>query len=75
MPVDEAAHSLIAPMLFLALHKHSIGACPVLGPDMDPTMLIDAQIDLVLHGLQRRPSPAQVAKAGALPDVKRWHMS
>ena len=58
VPVDEATHTLIAPMLFQALHKHSIGACPVLGPDMNPTMLIDTQIDLMLHGLQRVPEPA-----------------
>jgi AcrR family transcriptional regulator len=53
VPLAEATHTLIAPMLFLALHKHSIGACPAMGPDMDPVRLIDAQLDLVLHGLQR----------------------
>ena len=58
VPVDEATHTLIAPMLFQALHKHSIGACPVLGPDMNPTMLIDTQMDLMLHGLVRVPEPA-----------------
>ena len=52
-------------MLFQALHKHSIGACPVLGLDMNPTLLIDTQIDLMLHGLQRVPVrvPSQAAKA------------
>ena len=54
VPLAEAAHTLIAPMLFLALHKHSIGACPAMGPDMDPARLIDAQLDLMLRGLQRR---------------------
>ncbi|MGL6112172.1 MAG: hypothetical protein ACRC2B_18925, partial [Rubrivivax sp.] len=54
VPVNEATHTLIAPILFLALHKHSIGACAVMGPDMNPTTLIDAQLDLVLHGLERR---------------------
>ena len=58
VPVDEATHTLIAPLLFQALHKHSIGACPVLGPDMNPTMLIDTQMDLMLHGLVRVPEPA-----------------
>jgi AcrR family transcriptional regulator len=52
VPLAEATHTLIAPMLFQALHKHSIGACPAMGPDMDPARLIDAQLDLVLHGLQ-----------------------
>jgi AcrR family transcriptional regulator len=69
VPVDEATHTLIAPMLFQALHKHSIGACPVLGLDMNPTMLIDTQMDLMLHGLQRMPEPTvpQVAKLRYVP--------
>jgi AcrR family transcriptional regulator len=66
VPLDEAAHTLIAPLLFLALHKHSIGACPVMGPHMNPTSLIDTQIDLMLHGLElparRRPRAAQNAR-------------
>jgi AcrR family transcriptional regulator len=52
VPLNEATHTLIAPVMFLALHKHSVGACPVMGPDMNPTALIDTQIDLMLHGLE-----------------------
>ena len=65
VPVDEATHTLIAPMLFQALHKHSIGACPVLGLDMNPTLLIDTQMDLMLHGLQPVPrrTPSRLARA------------
>jgi AcrR family transcriptional regulator len=51
VPLNEATHTLIAPMLFLALHKHSIGACPVMGQHMNPTLLLDTQIDLLLNGL------------------------
>jgi AcrR family transcriptional regulator len=65
VPVDEATHTLIAPLLFQALHKHSIGACPVLGPDMNPTMLIDTQMDLMLHGLERVPERAMPSRAKA----------
>lgn len=54
VPLNEATHTLIAPMLFMALHKHSIGACPVMTPDMNPTRLLDTQIDLMLHGLEAR---------------------
>ena len=52
-PVDaaEATHVLIAPLIFLALHKHSFGQCPF-GAELAPSRLIDAQIDIVLHGLQ-----------------------
>jgi AcrR family transcriptional regulator len=69
VPVDEATHTLIAPLLFQALHKHSIGACPVLGPDMNPTMLIDTQMDLMLHGLERAPERVvpSMAKARRVP--------
>jgi hypothetical protein len=64
VPVNEATHALIAPMLFQALHKHSVGACPVMGPDMSPSRQIDTQIDLMLHGLEQRaaPAPAQIAR-------------
>ncbi len=58
VPVREATHALIAPMLFLALHRHSIGACIDMRPELDAHALIDAQIDLMLHGLQRRPARA-----------------
>ena len=33
------------------MNKHSLGAC-VAGAMLDPQAVIDAQIDLVLHGLQ-----------------------
>lgn len=54
MPLDETTHTLIAPLLFQALHKHSVGACAVMGPQLSPTRLIDTQIDLMLHGLEKR---------------------
>jgi AcrR family transcriptional regulator len=59
VPLNEATHTLIAPMLFMALHKHSIGACPVMTPDMNPTTLLDTQIDLMLHGLEARAQSAR----------------
>ncbi len=65
VPLHEATHTLIAPLLFQALHKHSIGACPVLGPDMNPTLLLDTQIDLMLHGLQTGAQPDAMARRAA----------
>jgi AcrR family transcriptional regulator len=56
VPVHEATHVLITPLLFMTLHKHSIGACAALGPDVDPARLIDAQVDLIVHGLQPKPA-------------------
>jgi len=53
----EATHTLIAPLLFLALHKHSIGACAVIGPTLDAEALIDTHIDLMLRGLKVAAMP------------------
>ena len=54
MPLHEVAHALMAPVIFMAIHQHSFGACPVHGPDMDPTLLLDTHLDLVLRGLEVR---------------------
>lgn len=54
-PVDTAAvaHAVMAPMIFLMLHKHSFGACPVQGAAVDPKATLMAHADLMLHGLRR----------------------
>ena len=73
VPVREAVHALMAPILFLMLHKHSIGACPSMEKLIDPHRLIDVQLDLVLHGLLQGPdpsaatSPAPRSEAGGRP--------
>jgi AcrR family transcriptional regulator len=60
LPVHEVAHVLMAPMLFLSLHRHSFGACPVHGASLDPGAILDTQLDLVLSGLERRDSGGPV---------------
>lgn len=62
VPVHEVAHALMAPMIFLALHRHSFGACapPCGNPDLDPRQLIETHLDLVLRGLQVRQPDARV---------------
>ena len=54
-----------SPLLFLVMNKHSLGAC-VASAKLDPRAIIDAQIDLVLHGLQAPPRAraAKQAKGG-----------
>jgi len=53
---------LIAPMIFMSLHKHSFGACPVHGPDIDAQQVIRTHIDVVLRGLLvREPSEGATA--------------
>jgi len=55
----EVTHVLIAPLIFLALHKHSFGACPMAVNTIEPHQVIEAQIDIVLRGLQLRdPLPS-----------------
>ncbi len=71
----EATHTLIAPLLFLALHKHSIGACAVIGPTLDAEVLIDTHIDLMLRGLQTAPnggSTAATAQGNRMNRGHRW---
>ena len=64
--VENAVHALVAPLLFLVMNKHSLDACHV-GAKFEPKAVIEAQIDLVLHGLQTAAgaAPAKPAKAKA----------
>lgn len=58
VPVDEAVTALVAPAIFLAMHKHSIGACPVQGrAPLDEARVIETQVDLMLLGLEVRSDP------------------
>ncbi len=55
VPFDEATIAVIAPLIFLALHKNSFGACSASGLDFDADRVIDTHIDLMLHGLLQAP--------------------
>jgi AcrR family transcriptional regulator len=59
MPTHEVALALIAPLIFMAVHRHSFGACPVHGGvDLYPCDMLDTHLDLVLRGLEvRAPAP------------------
>jgi AcrR family transcriptional regulator len=52
--VADVVHALVAPLLFLVMNKHSLGASSA-SAKLDPHAIIEAQIDLVLHGLQTVP--------------------
>jgi AcrR family transcriptional regulator len=74
MPVHEVAHALIAPLIFMAVHRHSFGCCPVHGGlDVDPGAMLDTHLDLVLRGLEVRtaapPCPHEAA-ARTTPGTK-----
>ena len=66
--VTDVVHALMAPMLFLVMHKHSIGACGV-GHSIEPKVFIATHVDLVLRGLE---VPRQSAAPGTVvPLAKR----
>jgi AcrR family transcriptional regulator len=60
--VPRVVSALVGPLVFLALNKHALGACAV-GHRLDPLAVIEAQIDLALHGLVQGP-PAVAMSAG-----------
>jgi AcrR family transcriptional regulator len=63
LPVHEVAHALIAPLIFMAVHQHSFGCCPVHGGvDMEPAVMLNTHLDLVLGGLQVRPANKPVVQ-------------
>jgi AcrR family transcriptional regulator len=57
MPVHEVAHALMAPMIFMALCRFSFGTCLVnSGAGIDPAVVLQTHLDLVLRGLEVRGS-------------------
>ena len=58
--VMDVVHALVAPLLFLVMNKHSLGAC-IPNALLDPKAVIEAQIDLVLNGLQAAPAARRAA--------------
>ena len=58
--VDHAIYSIIAPMIFIILWKHSLAPCCAMGSDslsqLDPNAFVASQADIILQGLQNRPA-------------------
>jgi len=55
MSVDLAVYSLMAPMIFLLMWKHSMAPCCPATSTIDPVAFINTQADLLLSGMLRRP--------------------
>lgn len=51
MDLTYGVYSILAPMLFLAMWKHSLGTCGDARVTLDPARYIDSQLDTILHGL------------------------
>jgi len=68
MDLKYGVYSVLAPMLFLAMWKHSLGTCSAAGMEIEPEHYITAQVETILHGLAKRPAPArQGENGGSLP--------
>ena len=60
--VPQTVHALIGPLVFLVLHKHSLGACSATFR-LEPRAVIDALIDMVIHGLVPRTPPPKAKRS------------
>ncbi|MBT9553313.1 MAG: TetR/AcrR family transcriptional regulator [Hydrogenophaga sp.] len=55
MELEYAIYSLIAPMIFLLMWKHSMAPCCPPSQQIDPVSFIDTQVGLLLNGMLVRP--------------------
>ncbi len=55
MDMDYAVFSITAPMNYLVMMKHSLGACVPQDFPLDPERYIASQVETLLHGLLVRP--------------------
>ncbi|HSV78224.1 MAG TPA: TetR/AcrR family transcriptional regulator [Ramlibacter sp.] len=58
LDVEYAAFSIVAPMFFLLMMKHSLGACVPQDYPLDPERYVKAQAETILQGLCVRPDGA-----------------
>ncbi|HYF19675.1 MAG TPA: TetR/AcrR family transcriptional regulator [Ramlibacter sp.] len=58
LDLDYAVFSIIAPMIFLIMMKHSLGACAPQDYPLDPERYVNQQADTLLQGLCARPAQA-----------------
>ena len=54
VPVHEVALGLLAPVIFLSLHQHSVGVTCPFSDSVSPRQVVATHIDVALRGLQRR---------------------
>jgi TetR/AcrR family transcriptional regulator len=55
LDIEHAVFGIVAPMIFLIMMKHSLGACAPQDYPLDPHRYVETQIDLLLSGLCVRP--------------------
>jgi TetR/AcrR family transcriptional regulator len=62
MDTSLAVYSVLAPMIFLMMWKHSVGACVSTSSDLVPEAYLASQVETILYGVCKAPP------AGASPD-------
>jgi AcrR family transcriptional regulator len=70
LPAMDVVHVLIAPVLFLAMHKHSLGACGLQHTDVDADSFIDTMMQLVLRGLELTDRPSDADPTLRMPGCR-----
>jgi TetR/AcrR family transcriptional regulator len=55
LDLDYAVFSIVAPMVFLIMMKHSLGACQPQDYPLDPERYVHSQVETLLGGLCVRP--------------------
>ena len=56
--VNHTVYAVLAPMLFLTIWKHSLGASTGNAPELVPEDFLAAQVDIILNGICNTGSPA-----------------
>jgi len=59
LDLDYAIFSITAPMIYLVMMKHSLGACMPQDHPLDPQRYLTSQVETLLHGLCVRPEDAR----------------
>jgi AcrR family transcriptional regulator len=57
--LEQAVHIIVAPMIFLMMWKHSMGACAASAKIVDPEQFIHMQVDVLLHGMTANNSKSK----------------
>ena len=54
LDLEQAVHIIAAPMIFLMMWKHSMGACASSANIMDPQAFIHLHVDLLINGVRAK---------------------
>jgi TetR/AcrR family transcriptional regulator len=58
MDLTYGVYLVLAPMLFLAMWRHSLGSCCASHQQLDPQKYLSAQLDMLIHGFGAETPPS-----------------